>query len=83
MKFTEVLESEITKASRKKVNSVMDDLMEYYESDKDLVRVEAYGYCDNNNLRRTIQNAIERENLPMKVFMSNGNVYLRKEKLCV
>lgn len=81
MKFIEVEIKEVSARSSKKHSSIYPDLIKFLESDMKMARVEDKSYNNNNNdLRRAIQGIIVRYQLPIKVFMLNGDVYISRNK---
>lgn len=85
MIFREATEKELVTKVRQRIATthtaeLMVEIMRENESDK-IYRVidESHDYNNNNDFRRGIQSYIERNGLPLKVFMLNGNVFVVKE----
>lgn len=85
MIFREATEKELVTKIRQRIATthtaeLMAEIMHENESDK-IYRVidESHDYNNNNDFRRGIQSYIERNGLPVRVFMLNGNVFVVKE----
>lgn len=79
MKFQKVYASNIVRCSRKKgAPNVKLELLRFLDSDMTIAKVTDTYYHNNNDLRRAIQSAIVGSELPIRVFMCNGNTYVEK-----